>query len=229
MELWSAFLLGLTGSVHCAGMCGPLVMALPKARVGDSMWVAGRVAYNSGRVSTYSLMGACCGALGERLAIAGMQRWVSLAAGVLVLLSLLVKSRFASGSFLERYVGRIKLAVSRLLRVRTLPSLFALGLINGILPCGLVYVALAAAVASNGLVQGALYMAVFGLGTTPMMLAVGFVGPKLAMNLRWRLQRLAPLAAVMVGVLLVLRGLALGIPYVSPNVEAGHFQCVNCR
>ncbi len=229
MELWSAFLLGLAGSIHCAGMCGPLVLALPKARVGDAMWVAGRGAYNSGRISTYSLMGACCGALGERLAIAGIQRWVSLAAGALVLLSLLPRSRLTPGAFLERYAGKVKLAVSRLLRARTLGSLFGLGLMNGILPCGLVYVALAAAVASSDLIHGAAFMGLFGLGTTPMMLAVGFVGPKLAVNLRWKLQGMAPLAAVTVGLLLVLRGLALGIPYVSPEVEAGQIQCVNCH
>jgi uncharacterized protein len=229
MELWTAFLLGLVGSAHCAGMCGPLALALPAAAGPGVGFFAGRVLYNLGRIVTYGLLGALFGLLGQTFAVAGLQRWVSLVAGAAILIGLLVSPRFASAVPVTAAVGWLKSSLGKLLRLHTLSSLFAIGVLNGFLPCGLVYVACAAATATGGIASGVEYMVAFGLGTVPMMLALSLAGQKLQFVLRFKLQRLIPVSLAVIGALLLLRGLALGIPYLSPQLPgtpaAGHSCC----
>jgi uncharacterized protein len=220
MEFWPALLFGFLGSAHCAGMCGPLALALPGTGSTRAAFLAGRAAYNSGRIVTYAALGALFGLLGHAFVIAGFQRWVSLAAGAAILLGVLVSPKFLSGVPLTGTVGWLKQAFGALLRRRTFGSLFGLGLLNGLLPCGLVYAACAGATATGGVLAGAGYMAVFGAGTLPMMLAFSLAGPPVQVALRSRLQRLVPVSLALVGALLVLRGLGLGIPYVSPALPA---------
>lgn len=220
MELWTAFLLGFVGSAHCAGMCGPLALALPPTGNTRVMFLTGRAAYNLGRIATYGLLGALFGLLGQTFAIAGLQRWVSLVAGAVILIGLLLSPRLAAGVPLARGVGWLKAALGSLLRRRALGSLFGIGLLNGLLPCGLVYAACAGAVASGGFVPGIEYMILFGLGTLPMMLAFSIVGQKVHLGFRFKLQRLIPASLAIVGMLLLLRGMALGIPYLSPKLPA---------
>jgi sulfite exporter TauE/SafE len=219
MELWTAFLLGFVGSAHCAGMCGPLALALPGGG-GGATFLLGRLLYNFGRVVTYVLMGALFGLLGQGFALAGLQRWVSLALGLLILLGLLASPRLAKALPVTRFVGWLKASLGSLFQKRALTSLFGIGLLNGLLPCGLVYIACAGATATGSLLSGVDYMLAFGLGTVPMMLAISLVGTKLQFVLRLRLQRLIPVSLAIVGALLLLRGMALGIPYVSPKLPA---------
>lgn len=228
MMLWTAFLLGLAGSLHCAGMCGPLAMAVPVLGQSRGAIVASRLIYNFGRVVTYVLLGLGFGLLGQTFALAGFQRWVSLVAGALILVGLFATGRFATGLPVTRLVGRLKRPFSILLQKRSVGSLFSLGLLNGLLPCGLVYVAGAAAMATGSLIGGASYMAAFGLGTIPMMFGFGLVGMKLQQLLRFRFQRLVPVSLAIVGGLLLLRGMALGIPYVSPADPATGPACPLC-
>lgn len=216
MELWTAFLLGLVGSAHCAGMCGPLALALPTTGNTRATFLAGRVLYNVGRLVTYAALGAAFGLLGQTFALAGFQRWISLAAGVAILAGLFASSRFALGLPAISAVGWLKSGFGKLLRQRSLASIFLLGLLNGLLPCGLVYAAAAGATATGHFLDGTLAMIAFGLGTVPMMLGFSLAGPRLHTALRFKLQRLIPASLAIVGVLLVLRGLALGIPYLSP-------------
>jgi sulfite exporter TauE/SafE len=219
MEFWTAFLLGFVGSAHCAGMCGPLALALPSTGNTRSMFLTGRVAYNFGRIVTYALLGALFGLLGQTFAIAGLQRWVSLVAGAAILLGVLMSPRLLSGVPLARSVGWLKAALGALLRRRALGSLFGIGLLNGLLPCGLVYAACAGATVSGSFVTGIEYMVVFGLGTLPMMLAFSVAGHKLHLVFRLKLQRLIPASLAIIGLLLLLRGMALGIPYLSPRLS----------
>lgn len=218
MELWTAFLLGLAGSAHCAGMCGPLALALPATGPTRTTFLAGRFAYNSGRILTYGAMGAVFGGLGKSFVLAGLQRWVSLAAGIAVLLGVLVTRKSTLTLPINAWVGGLKVALGSLLRRRGIGALFGVGLLNGLLPCGLVYVACAAAIATGSAGNGIFYMLAFGAGTLPMMLAFSVAGRKLHLTLRFKLQRLIPVSLVLVGSLLVARGLALGIPYVSPKL-----------
>lgn len=220
MELWTAFLLGFVGSAHCAGMCGPLALALPGGGGARSTFVAGRLLYNFGRIITYALMGAAFGLLGHGFALAGLQRWVSLVVGAMILLGLIVSPRFANAVPVTRAVSWLKSALGNLLRRRALSSLFGIGLLNGLLPCGLVYVACAGATASGNVASGVKYMIAFGLGTLPMMLALSLAGHQLRFVLRFKVQRLIPVSLAIVGTLLLLRGMALGIPYVSPRLPA---------
>lgn len=220
MELWTAFLLGLVGSAHCAGMCGPLALALPPAGNTRVNILAGRMAYNAGRIVTYTALGGLFGLLGQTFAVAGLQRWVSLAAGAVVLLGLLLTRRFTLSLPLNRFVTKLKSAFGVLLQRRAVSALLGVGLLNGLLPCGLVYVACAAATTTGGIVDGMAYMAAFGLGTLPMMLALSVIGQKLHLALRFKMQRLIPVSLAVVGVLLVMRGLALGIPYLSPRLPS---------
>ena len=220
MQLWTAFLLGFAGSAHCAGMCGPLALALPRSGNGSSSFFAGRLLYNFGRIITYALMGGLFGLLGQGVALAGIQRWVSLTIGAGILIFLLVSPRFANAVPVAGGVNWLKRALGNLLQRRASPAMFGIGLLNGLLPCGLVYVACAAAVATGDLLSGMRYMIAFGLGTFPMMLALSLLGTKLRFAFRFKVQRLIPVSLAIVGLLLMLRGMALGIPYVSPKLPA---------
>ena len=221
MILLTAIALGLVGSLHCAGMCGPLALALPVNSNSRASFVTGRIAYNLGRILTYCALGAAFGLLGQTIAFAGFQRWVSIIAGAAILIGLVLSTRFATSLPVARAVTRIKSGLGSLLRQRSFVATFALGSLNGLLPCGLVYAACAGAVATGGLLSGAEYMAAFGLGTVPMMLGIGLIGQKLQFTLRFKLQRLIPASVALVAVLLILRGLSLGIPYLSPELTAG--------
>lgn len=227
MELWTAFMLGLVGSLHCAGMCGPLALALPVAGKTRSDFVLGRLLYNLGRILTYMLLGAVFGLVGQSFALAGFQKWVSLVAGVAILLGLVASLRIGLGLPITKSVMWLKASVGRLLQQRTFGSLFLLGSLNGLLPCGLVYVAATAAAATGSLQLGVFSMALFGMGTLPVMLGMGLAGRKLQGMLNFKLQRLVPISLAVLGVLLILRGMELGIPYVSPvlGVDGGGAHC----
>ena len=224
MELWTAFILGLVGSLHCAGMCGPLVLAMPTGRSTSATlpFVLGRVTYNLGRIATYSLLGGIFGLIGHTFALAGLQRWVSLGVGIIVLAVLVISTRKSLSGPTSRIVALVKRGLAPLLARQTFGSVFMLGALNGLLPCGLVYAACAGAVALGG-VMSVQYMVAFGLGTVPMMLAIALAGKKLQFTLRLRFEKLIPISVFTIGVLLIFRGLALGIPYLSPDV--GHLKC----
>lgn len=229
MQLWTAFLLGFVGSAHCAGMCGPLALALPHWGRGQSSFLLGRLLYNFGRIVTYALMGAVFGTLGQGVAFAGLQRWVSLTVGAVILTGLLVAPQFASRLPITRGVNWLKSALGGQLQRRAVPALFGIGLLNGLLPCGLVYVACAAATATGNVLSGMQYMIAFGAGTLPMLLAISLLGTKLQFALRFKVQRLIPVSLAIVGMLLLLRGMALGIPYVSPKLPAQPNGAVTCH
>lgn len=219
MELiWTAFVLGLVGSLHCAGMCGPLALALPVVGTTRLSFTTSRLLYNAGRILTYCIVGALFGVLGRSLSLAGLQRWVSLGAGVVILIGLVLSTRAAAKLPAWQTVAWLKRAFGSLLRRRTFASLFLLGAINGLLPCGLVYVAAAGATATGGIASAVAYMFAFGLGTLPVMLGLGLAGKRLQFSLRFRVQKLIPVSVAMLALLLVMRGMSLGIPYLSPDL-----------
>ena len=151
MAWWTAILLGFVGSLHCAGMCGPLALALPVVGRTRFSFILSRVIYNLGRLATYGSLGMAFGLLGATVALAGFQRGLSLAAGVTILIGLLASSRHALGIPAVKSVARVKAVLATMLQRRSFTALFALGMLNGLLPCGLVYVACAAATATGGL------------------------------------------------------------------------------
>lgn len=226
--LWTAFMLGFVGSLHCAGMCGPLAMAVPVVGQGRGAILCSRAVYNIGRIATYTLLGLFAGMLGEAFALAGVQRWVSLVAGLAILVGVTVSTRLFNGWSVNRWVSRLKQHFGKQLQRRTFPAIATLGLLNGLLPCGLVYVATTAAMASPHWFDGMAYMLLFGAGTLPMIFGFGLASVRLQSTLRFRLQRLVPVSLLVVGGLLVLRGLALGVPYLSPADPESGPTCPMC-
>jgi hypothetical protein len=222
---WTALILGMGGSLHCAGMCGPLALALPHPARGVVGFVAGRLLYQAGRMTTYAVLGGVAGEIGRGLGglgMAGVQRWVSVGAGVLILSGLMASVWAPQVAFLGRWIGRVKTWLGRWLKVRRMGALWVLGLLNGLLPCGLVYAGAAGAAATGGALAGTVYMLLFGLGTVPVMLGLGLSGRAFPMAWRLRMQALIPVVIALTGTLLVLRGMGLGIPWISPDMNGGN-------
>lgn len=221
MLLWTSFLVGLVGSVHCIGMCGPISFALSQDK-GKQLLVK-RMVYNIGRITTYTLMGCIFGLLGMSFSMAGMQQWVSLALGIIIILYLILPSKYFL--FLERFSFTrnaniwIKLRFANLFKNKTFSGQYMIGVLNGLLPCGLVYVALAAAIASGSYWKGMLNMAMFGFGTLPLMFIFSLTSNFVNISFRKKLTRLIPAFLFTLAVLFILRGLNLGIPYLSPEIN----------
>jgi uncharacterized protein len=225
MDLVIAFTLGLLGSLHCAAMCGPLMLALPVPPGGPARFVTGRIVYQLGRIATYCLLGIVAGLAGKSLLLAGFQRWISIALGIAILSGFLLSRKISLATPVVRLVTQLKNVMGTQLQRRSFTSLAVLGLLNGLLPCGLVYVAMAGAVARGGLLAGAGYMAVFGLGTLPMLSAISLSRNLFPVALRLKLRSVIPVGVFMLAMLLILRGLSLGIPYLSPNLSSSTPGC----
>ena len=225
MIYWSGFFLGLIGSLHCAGMCGPLALALPRSGASRISYAAGRLAYHLGRIATYCCMGLLFGTIGKTLLVVGVQRSASLALGIALLIGLFASRRARLWRPITVFVDSLKSGMSHLLKRRSVVSLALLGMLNGFLPCGLVYVAAAGATATGSVPGGIGYMAAFGAGTVPMLVAIGLSGKLVPPTLRLKLVKLVPASVFLLATLLILRGLSLGIPYLSPDLSAGHSCC----
>ena len=203
------------------GMCGPIVLALPLHGNTIPQKIFGGLLYNLGRTVTYGVMGAVFGLLGQGLHLVGFQQVVSVVMGTAMILSVLFPALFRNQYDLQKssfkLVGKLKKSISGLFSVRSFESLFFIGLLNGLLPCGLVYIAVAGAIATGSAPMGVSYMVVFGLGTIPMLLVLGVAGNLLSNQLRQKINRLIPVLVVVVGFFFVLRGLNLNIKFLSPT------------
>lgn len=217
--LATAFVLGVAGSAHCIGMCGPIALAVPSPSNGRRARWASTLLLNSGRLTTYVLLGLAVGTLGAGMRLAGLQQVVSIAGGTLLLLSVVVPGvleRWSPTGPIALGIGRLRSMLARNLK-RTAPeAIFLTGALNGLLPCGLVYGALIVAATSDAVAHGALFMLLFGLGTWPALIAVRMGGGFLGEGVRSRLRKWSPVLISALGVLMILRGMELGIPYVSP-------------
>lgn len=222
MEVWTGFVVGLLGSLHCIGMCGPIVAALPQGEGGKLSFLYGRLLYNSGRVVTYALIGLLFGLIGKTIFMAGYQQGLSIAIGVVIILAVITPSRYSQGVISAVGLGKVYALISkmwgRLFRSSKKTSLFAIGLLNGFLPCGFVYVALAGAVATGGAFKGSAYMALFGIGTIPILLAFSLIGNVIGHKFRRAFSRAVPVLAIALALVFILRGLSLGIPILSPRM-----------
>ena len=221
--LISALVLGIMGSFHCAGMCGPIAIALPLHGNSTSGKILGGTLYNLGRTLTYGIMGAIFGLLGQGVAMIGFQQKVSVIMGSLMIISVLFPALFRNQYSMEKswlsFVGKLKSTIGKMFSIRSFSSLLFIGMLNGLLPCGLVYMALAGAIGTGGVVTGSLYMIMFGLGTLPMLLGITLAGNMMGLALRNKINKLIPVLVVLVGIFFILRGLSLGIPYLSPPKE----------
>ena len=226
--LFAAFTLGLVGSLHCIGMCGPLALALPRGNASNGRFVAGRVLYQLGRVTTYTFLGLMFGLIGGAARLAGAQQVLSISLGAAILLWLVLPkrltARIAAGRRIAPIFAHLKSILSALMRSKVLFAQFGVVLLNGLLPCGMIYVALAAALAQPSLIESAAFMTLFGLGTVPAMLALSIAPTFISNHTRISLRRLMPVGTAVIAVLLIVRGLALGIPYLSPKTPTSFTQ-----
>jgi len=227
----TALALGFFGSLHCAGMCGPLVLAMGAPRTPNGEAWRGKLIYHGGRLITYVLLGLLLGLLGHGVSMAGLQQWTSLSVGSTMLLAAWLPYRWTAQNRWTRRLPSPHQIAAGWLGNPSPRARFRFGMLNGFLPCGLVYAACAGAVASQeNPWQGALYMLSFGAGTLPMMLALGVVWPRLSLVAKTYSTRWVPATLAIVGALLILRGLDLGIPYLSPALTATGVQGgVNCH
>ena len=223
-EILASFFVGLLGSFHCIGMCGPIAIALPVPKSNNLSFVTGRLLYNLGRVVTYSFLGAVFGLLGSRLVISGFQQSVSIVLGVAIVIAVLIppkyKSKISQHKFVQKITLPLKSGISDLFKRGTFSAMFLIGILNGFLPCGLVYVALAGAIASGDAISGSAVMILFGLGTVPTMFAATIFGKFINLNIRRKISKAVPVFALVLGLLFIVRGMGLGIPYISPKISA---------
>lgn len=218
--LYTALVLGLLGSFHCIGMCGPIAFVLPVDKKSHSRAFIGSSLYHFGRLLSYGLIGVLFGLLGRGLYLAGFQQRLSILIGVVMILIVLIPARhlnrFAISRPLYQMIGKVKSKLGLYLNKTSYKALFLIGFFNGFLPCGLVYMALLGSVSTGSALDGALYMIVFGLGTVPLMTAAIYLGNFFKVSVRNRIQRAIPIFVVIIGILFILRGMGLGIPYISP-------------
>lgn len=218
-----AFIIGLMGSLHCVGMCGPLALAVPAGKVHSPRWLASRATYQAGRLLVYGMLGALIALAGQGIALAGWQQALSLATGVfLILLAILpaqVERLAAGNGRVATLLAKLRRALHTFISKGGLKATFILGMLNGLLPCGLVYVGLAGAMLTGSALNGTLWMLAFGAGTLPAMAAVLGAGSLIKGKARSLFRKAMPLTAGLLGAILIIRGLSLGIPYLSPVLE----------
>ena len=211
MELWTALALGFFGSFHCVGMCGPIAMSIPRSSNSFSALSFNSTVYNTGRILTYSVFGLIFGFLGAHLTISGFQGTLSIVLGAAIILGVVFSKWFKKNrpAFLNKLVSGITSAYGKLIRKQSLPALFGMGVLNGLLPCAFVYSGLAAAILTETPLHSMSYMALFGLGTFPAMFLMYLAPSVLSLDLRNSIKKLVPYLAFFLGVFLILRGIAL--------------------
>ncbi|MBB6004086.1 sulfite exporter TauE/SafE family protein [Arcicella rosea] len=213
-----AFMTGLAGSFHCVGMCGPIALALPVGKLSTIQATFARVLYNLGRIITYGTLGYIFGYFGGEFFVAGFQQQLSISIGVLMLM-LMIPSKSIHFNPFHRITSILKKSVGSLLNTHSLISFLILGVLNGLLPCGTVYLALAGATATTSPIEGAIFMALFGLGTAPLMFSVSILPKFLSLNVRQKINKFLPIYSFILASFFIFRGLNLGIPYISPKFE----------
>jgi len=231
--LWSAFILGLLGSFHCVGMCGPIAFMLPVDQTNSFKKITQISTYHIGRLLAYSIIGLIFGLVGKSLYIFGLQQQLSIAIGIIMIVVVLIPTtifnKYNFSKPIYRIIGKVKSGLGQALKRKSADTFLTIGFLNGFLPCGLVYMALFASLAMQSASIGSLYMVLFGLGTVPLMTTSIYLGKFLNTSIKQRIQKAIPIFVVIIGLLFIIRGLGLGIPYLSPapviEMAEGNIEC----
>ncbi|MCB9194706.1 MAG: sulfite exporter TauE/SafE family protein [Flavobacteriales bacterium] len=220
--IWSAISLGLVSNFHCLGMCGPIALAIPVKSHSFSARLGSILVYNAGRITTYALIGAIFGIFGQSIALAGFQQQLSLVLGALIIIMavgiLIDKKTHFLSKMLPSKAMVLQQKMGNYLRKQGYMNNFILGILNGMLPCGVIYIAVLGAVATGNILHGMAFMAFFGLGTLPVMILMPWIKDLLSIKFRASLQKSVPIFLLIFGGILFVRGANLGIPYLSPKV-----------
>ncbi|MFZ4618930.1 MAG: sulfite exporter TauE/SafE family protein [Bacteroidota bacterium] len=221
MELLAALTLGLFGSLHCIGMCGPLMLAVPTNSQNRGKFLLERIVYNGGKAVTYGILGAVLGLAGRSM-LMSIQQNLSIIIGISLLITVAIplglQSKLDKISPLRHLYTFVKIKFSSLMKRRGYSALALMGMLNGLLPCGLVYTALIGATVVADAWHSAVFMMVFGVGTMPALIIVAMSGKLISVKYRSLFTRAVPVFSIALALILILRGLNLGIPMVSPKV-----------
>lgn len=218
---WTALFLGFVGSLHCVVMCGPIVLAL-SGQSSLSKFLISRLLYNIGRILTYAFIGLLFGLLGELVSFGGYQQAFSIGMGLFMIMVALAVSSSIRGKVYQpmfKLTQGLKHTLSKWLHTTKLSGTFLFGILNGFLPCGLVYAAVAGALATASFLEGTKYMVIFGLGTFPAMLFMAISGRAIQKFSFVNLNKISTIFIFTLGCLLIVRGLDLNIPYLSPAIS----------
>lgn len=215
--------LGFASSFHCVGMCGPIALAVPVNRQNKLSHILSLVLYHFGKTSTYVIIGLTSGFIGKIFYINSLQQLLSILLGTLILLGVIlpyfIHPSAYTPKFIQRAYNQIRQTFSDILNKRSYQAILSIGLLNGLLPCGMVYMAAAGSAATGGIVQGAIFMIGFGLATAPALLALQFFSFLKNQRFKLLLRKSYPYIISSMAILLILRGLNLGIPYISPSID----------
>ena len=228
----AAITMGMIGSFHCIGMCGPIAFALPLNNDSSLAKFFGSLLYNLGRITTYSSIGFLCGLAGKGLSIIGFQQGLSVLLGTFILIMMLLAKagtvKINVPTVFSTAGAVIRNSVGKLFLKKNFGALYLIGLLNGLLPCGLIYMAVAGALATADPIKSALFMAAFGAGTLPVMWAVSFFGNFINIEARKKIRNLYPYIMVVMACVLILRGMGLGAGMISPAAAADNKNIVKC-
>lgn len=228
----AGLVLGAFSSLHCIGMCGPLALALPVQHLALWQQRVAALSYNTGRIVTYSVLGLLFGMAGRTIYMAGFQQWLSIITGIIMLV-FIVQYYFLRHAWQPKWSQKLNAFVQqlmiRLLNKERKSSFLFLGMVNGLLPCGMVYVALASALNFSKVESGVLFMAAFGAGTLPLMILLSIIGNRLAFSVRRKIKNAVPYLMTIMAFILILRGMNLGIPYISPVLANAPADAINCH
>jgi sulfite exporter TauE/SafE len=219
-----ALLLGAISSFHCIGMCGPLVLSLPVAHLPAGKRHAGLWLYHGGRVATYAFIGLLFGLVGRQISLAGWQQSFSILLGAFLVLYFVftrISKPFAVPPLFLPLQQRIQQLMGRFLQQPSLPSMLGMGMVNGLLPCGMVYVAATGAMAAGSISGGLAFMLCFGLATVPALLLLTILGAFIRPGFRQQMRSTLAYGTLLIGILLIFRGLNMNIPFLSPYFHAG--------
>ena len=216
--------MGFIGSLHCIGMCGPIAMMLPAETSKRWKFVIGRVLYNSGRILTYAIFGLLVGFIGESTTYFVSQKTLSIFLGALILIGVFLpktwKNKLSLNNYVFGYTNLVKGSLSKLFKKHSLTTQFSFGVLNGFLPCGLVYAALSGAFLTEALTDGMIFMVLFGVGTLPMMLGVSLGATWLRKTFGAKLPKLIPITYSFIGFWLIFRGLIISFPHIiNHNID----------
>lgn len=221
--LISALIFGLLGSFHCIGMCGPIAFLLPLDRENNLKRLLQIFLYHSGRIFSYAVIGLAFGFVGKGLSLFGLQQQLSITIGVIMLLFVLIPKRKLGRLNPEnagfKFISNLKNHLGKELRKKKPDTFFTVGFLNGFLPCGLVYMAVLGAIAGGSALEGSLYMVLFGVGTIPLMTSAIWISNIISLKSRKYIRRFIPVFVGVIAIMFILRGLGLGIPYVSPKQQ----------
>lgn len=219
----SAFFLGIIANLHCVGMCGPIALALPLNRSSKIEIIVGILQYNFGRILTYSILGFIVGVVGFGINLIGILQLVSVLAGIGIILYAWRKQLFQGKifrsvkfNFIQKFMSK---TMGEIIRNKNPFKLFLFGILNGLLPCGMVYTALITAIIAGRPIFSSFTLFFFGLGTLPGMILISFFANKITTRFRGRINKVLPLFVTIIGILIIIRGLNLNIPYLSPKIS----------